>query len=263
MMNDAATERIKIGLSIDVENRKKQISYSTASPGNVEILVAVEVTNMSWLERLLHRQFDFARVATSRGKREWFEISPDPVLKEIKRVAKTATGKSKIVSIDTRYTPGSTNTVEPNKKGQHTDPENPIVMALMGAGVPIGRIICRDQGAAIVLGELPATEQGACYLLSPSAYLSQRDGEPNIGSALRSVSLYYRLYSNIAVSSARRSVLDALVRADQGYDRLVPLIQNLATRCQFVTVDPDMMIKPQFRDAIRQRSEQISAAQLR
>lgn len=252
MMNEAAPGRIKIGLSVNVESRTAQMSHATASPGDVETLVAVEVSSMLWLESRLHDTFEHARVSTVRGKREWFEIGPDPVLKEIRRIAATPEGKVLIRSIDIRYTPGAGVNIIPHQTERSgPDPVEPVVAALLAVGIPLDRIRARSGGYAIILGAIPSGGAAPCHLLTPVAYLCPATLAPQLGPALRALALYHEIRHGRDIASTTRSALELLHAGRKASELLLPLRGTEPTSGQFVIVDPDLMACPDFSYAIR------------
>jgi hypothetical protein len=245
MMNEAAPSRIKIGLSIDVDNRTDQMSFATASPGDVETLIAVQVTSMEWLERELHSRFAYARVATKRGLREWFEISPDPVLREIRTIASTQEGMSRIMSVDVRYSPGShLDKIKP--RTSPADMDCPIMAALIDQGIPTDRI--KDH--SVIMGLLRARSGATSYLITPPAYLCPRTDKPLLSPVLRALSLYWEIRSGQQSISTTRSALDRLYTGRCASQMLFPLEKALSVEDHFIMADPELLVRPNYRDAI-------------
>ena len=249
MMNEAAPSRIKIGLSIDVDNRTDQMSSATASPGDVETLIAVQVTSMEWLERELHSRFAYARLATKRGVREWFEISPDPVLSEIRKIASTQEGMLRIKSVDVRYSPGS-HLVKHKARTSLADMTCPIMAALIDQGIPPDRIKSGNQEHSVIVGVLRSVSGATSYLITPPAYMCPRTHKPLLAPVLRALSLYWAIRSGQQSICTTRSALDRLYTGHSASQMLLPLDKALSVEDHFIMADPELLVRPNYRDAI-------------
>jgi len=75
MTNPSMPNRVKIGLTTDLERRRKELSKPTAIPEPFSIYRAFSVNNMELAEKICHECLSSIRV---NSRREFFDIQNSP-----------------------------------------------------------------------------------------------------------------------------------------------------------------------------------------
>jgi len=83
LTNEAMPGYIKIGKTIDLPNRVKDLSRATGVPLPFEVFYAAEVENVDFAERQIHEAFGRTRVAPNR---EFFTETPERVVAILKLI---------------------------------------------------------------------------------------------------------------------------------------------------------------------------------